>query len=209
MKKQQSSLPDVLWSIIDQIKMCGAGIAGVMKDWHYVSIWLLCTFVFAYLLTFFKDGAGKTSLLFGSLEFGDKIWILTSNLQGMLANFTTIYGWFIVLASIMQGLAISLLVFNYRHKQEDLGSEASASGFGVLLSFLALGCPSCGVSMLTPLIMTILGAGALALVDVVGKILMVVVFILLAYAIIKLGNLSYITLSAKKYKERNEKRKTE
>ena len=208
MKKRQISLSDILLSVVDKVKMCGFGIVGVMKNWRYVVVWALCTFIFAYFLTFFKDGAGKTSLLFGNLEFNDKIWILSGNLHGMLTNFTSIYGWFIILASIMQGLAISLLVFNYRHKQNDLGSETSASGFGVLLSFLALGCPSCGVSMLTPLIMTVLGAGALALVDIVGKILMIVVFILLSYAIIKLGNLSYVTLSAKKYKERNGREKT-
>ena len=78
------------------------------------------------------------------------------------------------------------MVFNYSHKQEDLSVETSASGFSVLFSFLALGCPSCGVTMFTPLVLTVLGAGALSVINVLGGIFIVLVFILLGYAVIKL-----------------------
>ena len=201
-KKKNRSLKTWWLRKVDHIKMAGPGILGVMRNWRYASIWALCALLFAYLLTFFKDGAGRSSLLFSSLPFKDKTWIIMDIFPNILANFTSLFGWFIILASVLQGLAISLLVFNYKHKQEDLSAETSASGFGLLFSFLALGCPSCGVTMLTPVVLTVLGTGALAAVGIISRVFVVLVFILLGYAVIKLGSLAYITLLAKKSKER-------
>lgn len=204
-KKRKLDFKGWCAKILDQIKMSGPGILGVMRNWHYILTWIIASSIFAYLLTFFKDGVGKSTLIFSSLGLKDKLWVILSGFSDMIYNFTSLFGWFIILASILQGLAIALLAFNYRHKQEDLSAEASASGFGVLFSFLALGCPSCGVTMFTPLVLTVLGAGALPIINVLGGIFMVLVFILLGYAVIKLGSLAYITITAKKYKEKHEK----
>ena len=94
-----------LWWLrrIDQIKMTGPGILGVMLNWHYILVWALSSLFFAYLLTFFKDGSLKLNLLSSDLGFGDKAWVLLSVFSDLLYNFTSLFGWFIILASILQG----------------------------------------------------------------------------------------------------------
>ena len=96
-----------------------------------------------------------------------------------------------------------LLVFAWRHREKDATLDgASTGGIGSILGFVALGCPTCGVGLLMPLLTAIAGAGAMTLAEGVSRVFTVLAFVLLVYTVIKLGYICFVTISAKKYKEK-------
>ena len=121
----------------------------------------------------------------------------------MFANFTDLYGLLIIALSILQALTIMLLVFTWSHREKEHAIDGASTGsIGAIFGFVALGCPTCGISLLTPLLTAIAGTGAIAAAEDISRVLIVLAFVLLIYTVIKLGYISFITISTKKYKEK-------
>ncbi len=173
------------------------------KNFAIFAIWSL---VFLYILTFFRDGSGNWSLVFSGLPFGEKLGVLGRVFPAILENFTSFSGVLIVFLALLQGLCIMHLCYAWKHRERDASLDgASTGGIGALLGFVALGCPSCGVTFFTPILTAIAGTGAVALTESVSRIFTILAFVLLIYTVIQLGYVNFVVLSAKKYEEKHAK----
>lgn len=125
---------------------------------------------------------------------------------GILTNFVSWSGLALIFMSLLQALVVMLLIFAWRQRQrESVIDGASTGGIGAIFGFIALGCPSCGVGLLTPILTTIAGAGAMAMAETVSNIFTILALILLFYTVIKLGYINYVTISAAKATKKEEK----
>ena len=107
------------------------------------------------------------------------------------------------MSSLQRLTKIMLLIFAWRNREKEHAIDGASTGsIGAIFGFVALGCPTCGVSLLAPLLTAIAGAGAMAAAESVSRVLTILAFILLIYTVIKLGYISFITISTKKYKEK-------
>lgn len=141
-------------------------------------------------------------MLWSGLPFGRKMEVLGRVFPAMLDNFGSLYGWTIVLLAFLQAVIIMQLVFAWRHREKDsaLGG-ASTGGVGAALGFIALGCPSCGVGLLTPLLSAIAGGAAATLAEGASFVFTILAFALLVYTFIKLGYINYIIITNSNTKE--------
>jgi len=163
----------------------------------YFAVFLFTLLFFLFFLTFFRDGDSNWQLLWSGIDFGRKMEMLGRVFVTMGSNFTSWYGLSIVLMATLQAIVIMQLIFAWRHRQKDnVIDGASTGGIGALFGFIALGCPTCGVGLLTPILTMVAGAGALALAELFSNVFMILAFILLLYTIIKLGYTNYVTISA-------------
>ena len=97
------------------------------------------------------------------------------------------------------------MVYAWKNRERDSAIDgASTGGIGALLGFIALGCPSCGVTFITPILTAIAGTGAMALTESVSQIFTILAFVLLIYTVIQLGYVNFVIMSAKKYEEKHE-----
>ena len=194
---------NLVTTAIDRAKFAVSSIWMLLKRPKYLASFLVSLFVFLYILSFFKDGSGNWLLLCSNLSFGAKLEVLGRVCVKILDNFTDLYGILIILMSILQALTIMLLIFTWRNREKDHAIDgASTGGIGAIFGFIALGCPTCGISILAPLLTAVAGTGAMAAAEGISKALIVLAFILLIYTVIKLGYVSFVTMSAKKYKEK-------
>ena len=197
-------LKDDFLQALDHVKLGGIGISYLLSFKKYLLLFLLSWFFFLYFLTFFKDGNGNLALLFSGISIEQKVNLLGRVFLLCFANFLSLYGLSLVLLSLLQGLAISLMIYTWRHKYKDQTlSSASTSTVASALGFVALGCPSCGISLLTPILSALAGASAGVLAERVGAIFTVIAFALLFYSVFHLGYLVFVIVSAKKYKEKH------
>lgn len=189
-----------LWA--DETKMAFVGIKMVMKKVGYAVIAIVAFLVFAYILTIFRDGTSTWSLLWSGIGFGDKLSLLGDVWVRVLKNFTDWWGLVLMLLAALQGLTISLLIFGWRMKMSSKTTAAGleAGGVGAAISFLALGCPTCGTTLLAPVLTLVLGSGAVAVAETLGWILVVVAAILLLHAARRLGFGAYVEITARRHK---------
>lgn len=188
-----------LWA--DETKMALLGIGMVMRKVGYAAIAVVAFLIFAYLLTMFKDGTMTWSLLWSGLSFGSKLGVLGDVWIRVVQNFTDWWGLILMLLAALQGLTISLLIFGWKMKLSSKTTNAGleAGGVGAAVSFLAVGCPTCGTTLLAPLLTVIAGTGAAALAEVLGWLFVVVAAVLLLHAARRLGYGAYIEITARRH----------
>ncbi len=190
--------------ILDHVKLAMVGSGFCLSRKKYALMFALCSFGFLYFLTFFQSGNSNLQLLFSHLEAEQKLELLGHVFLACFHNFLSFEGLSLVLLSLLQGLAVILMVYVWRHKKQDVVlSTASTSTVASALGFVALGCPSCGISLLTPILSAIAGASAGLLAEKVNVILTLVAYALLFYSICKLGYLVFVIVTAARYKEKH------
>lgn len=202
MKKLRNTLD--LW--VDETKMAIVGIGIALKKPKTITTTTICALLFAYILTLFKNGTGTWNLFWSGIPFADKFTAGMTVWQRVLENFTSLDGLLLIILSILQGLTIAMLLYVWKNREKKAAiAGLEAGGVGTALGFLALGCPSCGISLLTPILTTIAGTGAMALADTLGWIFMILAFILLLHALRRMGYSAFIIKSAKRHKEKHAK----
>lgn len=186
---------------VDRFKFACMSTGRIIRRPKAIALFLLSLLFFLYFLTFFRDGSSNWQLIWSGLGFDRKLEVLGRIFPAILENFCSFYGITIILLSLLQAIIIMHLVFAWRHRaRESVLDGASTGGIGAILGFIALGCPSCGIGLLTPLLSAIAGGAAVALAEGLGYVFTALAFILLVYSFVKLGYTNYVTILAAKRK---------
>lgn len=189
----------IIESISDRSKFTLLSTGCVLRKIKYLAVFLVSLFIFLYILSFFKDGSGNWQLLWSGLAIDRKIQILGRVFADIFSNFTSLYGVTIIFLSLLQALVVMHLVFAWKHREKNYALDgASTGGVGAILGFVALGCPSCGIGLLTPLLSAIAGASAVALAEGISQLFTIAAFLLMIFTIIRLGYINYIIISSNK-----------
>ncbi len=114
-------------------------------------------------------------------SLADKVALPLTLLPSILTNFTPIAAFFTIAIAILAGINTALMVALIRERRMAAGS-AAASGIGLIVGGLGIGCAACGSVVLTALVGTSLGAGTLALLPLGGQELGLIGVTLLGYA---------------------------
>ncbi len=190
-------------SFANSAKYAVVGCAYCLKRPKYTVLFAILFFCFLHFLTFFKDGDGNWRILWSGLTVGEKFNMLERVTISTFGNFTSLYGLMLVALALLQSMAITLVVFAWRNRQKRAAIDGvEAGGVASLLGFAALGCPTCGVSFLMPILSAIAGASASILAERISIVLAIVAFLLLLYAIIKLGYTVYVIVGSSKRREK-------
>ena len=193
-------------TILDRTKIGLQGVCSVFSRPKYAIFGIFCVILIAYILNFWRDGNGNWQLLCSGLPLGDKLGVLGRVFGTILEDFRSLWGISIILLAALQGIVITQLVFTWRHREKNAAIDgASTGGIGAILGFIALGCPSCGVGLLTPLLSAVAGASALAMAETIGKIFTILAFVLLVFTVLRLGYIDFVLASANSRKEKHAK----
>ena len=187
---------------MDETKMGLVGVGMVLKKVKYAVIAVVVFLFFAYVLTLFKDGTATWGLLWSNIDLGEKIALKWEVWGRVVGNFVNLWGLLLMFLAMLQGVAVAILVFSWRSRTMAKGRVAGleAGGVGTAMGALALGCPTCGTTLVAPFLSIIFGTGAGVMAEVLGWVLMVVAVVFLLYAVRKLGYGVYIEITARRYK---------
>ncbi len=204
--KFQRKLKNLFETFVDRCKFAVVGYKYLLSRPRYVIALIISFLVFLYILSQLQNGGSNWNLLWSGLDFGQKMQVFGNSLASMLGNFTSFTGILIVILALMQSLCVAGIVFAIRHRQKDDAiNGASAGSIASILAFVTLGCPTCGMTLLTPLLTMIAGTSAVALAERLGVILSIVAFVLLFFTLIHLGYLIFVNVSAERAKEKHAK----
>ncbi len=202
MGKRKINFKRSLETASDQSKLALAGIRQLLRRPKYLATFLISLLLFLFILNFFKDGNTNWTLITSGLEFSRKMEVLGRVVGEMALNFCSLHGVMIILMALMQALIIPLLIHSWRCRAKEQALDGASTGsIGSVLGFVALGCPSCGVGLLTPILTAIAGTSAMALAENVSRIFSALALFLLLYTVIKLGYITYVNISNEQSKK--------
>lgn len=177
---------------VDYLKLALVGQHVVLKNPRYVGVFTIAWIGLYYGYFFFRSGNGDWNLLWSGINMGDKLALLGRDFVNMWVSLASWYGLQLAIMTGLQAMTLVLLIFAWRHRDKENALDgASTGGIAAILGMLALGCPSCGLSLITPILTTLAGAGAAVMAEGVSNALLAIAFLLLFYTVIKLG---YIAL---------------
>lgn len=196
--------------------MALSGIVLATREWKFLLAFFLSFIIFGTLMNLLSGSFAGWDL-FWAVDFGGKMRLLG---QAFLANFgvnRALLDWAItfvitILQSILIGLVV--LVWQKKRRQKVLAeaknlNNVSDAGLVTGLAILGSGCPTCGTTLLAPLLGTILSSGGFAIAGVISGLITVAAVILALFALKRVGKDAYVMIVAERYEKRHSENNVE
>ncbi len=189
-------MPTALKSYFDTILLSLEGCYLVLKQWRYLLIALLSGAVIAGLLYTIVNWSSTWPLLSSPLlPFLDRLALLVDLPRLAVIN----HGLPMLLVAIVQGAAISLLIYNSRTGKKVDTKSMNGSILASAVASHGLGCSVCGTSLLLPIIGLFGASGMYAAADTLAMYINLIALTVGLIALLRLGYISYANYQSQAY----------
>lgn len=199
----------------DDFVLAAKGILMATKEKRFWYGFIPTFIFFAMLINLLSAGFSKFQLMYAT-GFDGTIIILRDAFLSVFGINQIFLDWLpIFLLCLLQGALVGLIVFLWHKKREEKGANsAGVEKAGIITGLIALGagCPTCGTTLLTPLLGAIFSTGSLAIAGAISIIVTILAVIIAILSLKRLGLETYVIIInerylAKKAKQVEEKEK--
>lgn len=196
---------------LDEFVLAGKGILLATKEKRFWYGFIPSFLFFGFLMNLLSGGFAKFELM-SALGFPGNLKIIADCFIAIFGVNQPFLDWLPIFAiSILQGILIGLIVLLWNKKKEQNSANLEKAGIITGLIALGAGCPTCGTTLLTPLIGAIFSTGGLAITGAISTIITWLAIIVAILSLKRLGEETYVTIINEKYlakkakKEQSEK----
>ena len=197
---------------LDEFVLAGKGILLATKEKRFWRGFIPSFLFFGFLMNLLAGGFSKFKLM-SALGFPHNLKILFDSFLSIFGLNQPFLDWIpIFTISILQGLLIGLIVFLWNKKREATVKSSKNSEnlekAGLITGLIALGagCPTCGTTLLTPLLGAIFSTGGLAVTGTISTIITWLAIIIAIFALKRLGLETYAIIANERYLQKKEQR---
>ena len=199
----------------DEFALAGRGLLLVSKKKTFWLPFIITFLLFGTLINLLSSGFTSFQLIGGAIsdgDFGTAFKILGGAFLGIFGVGKNFLDWFLNFAlTFLQAVLIGLVVFVAKHNKKERaekkserssGLESSAIVAGLVV--LGSGCPTCGTTLIAPIIGALVSGttGAVALAGTLSTILNVLAILLAILVFRKLGLETYAIIKSEHFKEK-------
>ena len=196
-KRLQSLFTKLFWiSFAENTKLSIIGTMRVVLKWQYALTAIVVILLFSMIFGVLVVGTFEWSLLVSALPVEDKFDILIRGVIRIFGYIESFSDVLILAVVILQGITISLLVFNIRQQRKSdkernaMANRVGESTVASLIATLGLGCSACGTSLIIPLV-SLISSSAVFL-GTVTTAIVVIALLLLLHSAWKMGHGAYM-----------------
>ncbi|MBQ3293291.1 hypothetical protein IJG93_03265 [Candidatus Saccharibacteria bacterium] len=190
---------------LDDFVLAGKGILMATREKRF---WygMLPTFIFFGMLINLLAGGFSKFELMGAVGFSGSMKILLDAFLSIFGVNQIFVEWLpTFLLALLQGILVGMIVFLWQKKRE--GNSANVEKAGIITGLVALGagCPTCGTTLLTPLLGAIFSTGSLAIAGVISAVVTILAVVIAILSLKRLGVEAYVIIVNERYLEKHEK----
>ena len=201
---------------LDGFALAGKGILLATKERKFQIGFVVAFLFFGTLMNLLAGGMSKFQLM-GAVGMGGAMKIFGDALIGVFGVNMIFMEWVPVFTiAVLQGVLIGLIVFLWDKKRKQPGTtdnetntnSANVEKAGIITGLIALGagCPTCGTTLLTPLMGAIFSTGGLAASGVISGLVTAVAIIIAILALRRIGEEAYVIIINERYMRRQAER---
>lgn len=188
----------------DELKLSFYGAILAFRKKRFLIAFIISFIIFGTLLNLLASGSAGFALL-ANADFSGKLEILKNAFLGTFGLNRVFLDWlFIFFTTILQSTLIGLVVFVFKYREDSANLENAGIITGLIV--LGSGCPTCGTSVLAPIIISIAGSSGMAIVGTVSWVLTILSIVLALFALKKVGFETYAILMEERYNSKKEKK---
>ncbi len=189
---------------LDDFAIAAKGILLATKEKRFWYGFIPSFLFFGMLINLLQGGFSKFELM-GALGFPDSLHVLLDSFLAIFGFNQPFLDWLSTFSiALLQGVLIGLIVLLWKKKQNSANLESA----GIITGLIALGagCPTCGTTLLTPLIGAFVSTGSLAIAGTISTIVTIIAVVIAIFALKRLGVEIYVTIINEKYMKKKESR---
>lgn len=187
---------------LDGFALAGQGILLATKEKRFWYGSLPSFLFFGFLMNMLSGGLSKFELV-RLLGFPDGFRIIWDSFLAIFGINRPFLDWLpIFCIAILQGILIGLIVLLWQKKKTAASANsANVEKAGIVTGLIALGagCPTCGTTLITPLLGAIFSTSSLSVAGTVSTIVTWLAIIIAILSIKRLGEETYVTIINEKY----------
>ena len=193
----------------DGFALAGKGILLATKEKRFWIGFIIAFLFFGMLMNLLAGGCSKFELM-AVVWFGGSMKIIWDALIGVFGFNMVVTEWLSIFAlALLQGTLIGLIVLIWDKKRIKTGENTNSANVekaGIITGLIALGagCPTCGTTLLTPLLGALFSTGGLAMVGVLSNIVTVTAVVIAILALKRIGEETYVIIVNEKYMKKKE-----
>lgn len=202
---------------LDGFALSGKGILLATKEKRFWAGFIVAFLFFGTLMNLLAGGLSKFQLM-GAVGFGGAAKIVWDAFIGVFGINMIFMEWLPVFGiALLQGILIGLIVLLWdkkRVRNVDGGSKeggedsnsANVEKAGIITGLIALGagCPTCGTTLLTPLLSALFSTGGLAMVGTISSIVTVAAIVVAILSLKRIGEETYVIIVNEKYMKKRQ-----
>ena len=188
---------------LDEFKLAFYGVFLATRKKRFIIAFFVAFLIFGTLLNLLASGSAAFNILM-KVGLFDKITLLLNAFLGTfgvgreLSDFLFIFS-----ITVLQSALIGLVVFVYKYRKDS--SNLQNAGIITGLIVLGSGCPTCGTTLLAPIIISIAGSSGMVIAGTVSWVLTVLSIIIALLALKKVGFEAYAIIKSEEFKKKGKK----
>ena len=191
---------------LDGFALAGKGILLATKGKRFWYGFVPAFLFFGFLMNLLSGGFAKFELM-SALGFPESLKILGNSFLAIFGINQPLLDWLPIFAiSILQGILIGLIVLLWDKKKEQNSANLEKAGIITGLIALGAGCPTCGTTLLTPLLGAIFSTGGLAITGTISTVITWLAIIIAILSLKRLGEETYVIIINEKYLSKKAKK---
>ena len=190
----------------DEFVLAGKGILLATKEKRFWYGFIPSFLFFGLLINLLQGGFSKFELMH-ALGFPHCFKIIADSFLAIFGVNQPFFDWIPVFAiSLLQGILIGLIVLLWQKKKDQNSANLEKAGIITGLIALGAGCPTCGTTLLTPLLGAIFSTGSLAIAGTISIIVTMLAIIIAILSLKRLGEETYVIIINEEYLARKSKK---
>ena len=188
---------------LDGFVLAGKGILLATKEKRFWRGFIPAFLLFGLLMNLLSGGLSKFELI-RILGFPDGLRIIWESFIGVFGIGMPFLDWLPVFCiALLQGILIGLTVLLWQKKREQNAANVEKAGIITGLIALGAGCPTCGTTLISPLIGVFFSTGSLAIAGTISTIVTVLAIIIAILSLKRLGEETYVIIVNEKYMKKH------
>ncbi len=174
--------------LLAKVKLSARALLWLFSHLRYAAAAALAAlFFFEFVYWMLKFSVFWTLMTSPNLTILDKLHQLTGLFTYLTAQNGYLIAGLMVLLAAIQGASLTAVVYAVRHQpklDETLLGESAVIGF---IALVGLGCPACGTSLITPIVALFVSGSAVAVSQVIARILLPLAVLVGLYGLYVVG----------------------
>lgn len=184
---------------LDGFVLAGKGILLATKEKRFWYGFVPSFLFFGMLINLLSGGFSKFELM-GALGFPGCLQIVWSSFVAIFGVGQPFLDWlFVFMIALLQGILIGLIVLLWEKKRSQNSANLEKAGIITGLIALGAGCPTCGATLLSPLLGAIFSTGSLAIAGAVSTVVTILAIIIAVLSLKRLGEETYVIIVNERY----------
>lgn len=204
---------------LDEWKMAFSGIILATRDPKFLLTFVLTFLIFGTLMNLLSGSTAAFSL-FWATDFGGKLAIICDGFLGIFGIGRNFWDWLLLfVVTLLQGILIGLVVLVWHKRRQSRKADVKAkaatensdnlqnAGLAAGLAVLGSGCPTCGTTLLAPVLGAVFSSGSYALASTISGLLTAAAVLLALFTLKRIGKDAFVMITSEEFCRRHATKK--